>query len=159
MNKKSFIIPVVVVAILMLLTITSSYSAYRSAFQANGTIGLATWNVVLNQEGIDDDLTIIPVTADDTYTLNITSTSKVDIKYTIVISNLPEGVKVALGEGEPKQQNNEHVIMFEDAGTILYNDTEKTKSHTLTFSAVANTTPVDSQEVNIDVIAKQIVNN
>ena len=159
MNKKTLIRPAIVVAIIVLLTITSSYSIYYGVTQASGELSLATWNVTLNQEGVNDELTIIPVTDDDTYELNITSTSKVDVIYSIVISNLPAGVKVALDEGTPESQDNNNTITFPGAGTILYSDTNKTKSHTLTFSAIANTTPVNSQTVNIDVITKQIVNN
>ena len=159
MNKETMIRSTIVIAIITLLAITSTYSIYREAAQTNGALSLATWNVTLNQEGVNDELTIVPVNSNGTYELNITSTSNVDIKYTVVISNLPAGVQVALDNDPPESQDNDNKITFTDAGTILYNDTNKTKSHILTFSAVANTTPVNSQTVSIDVIAKQILNS
>ena len=159
MNKDIVIRPAIVVAILVLLAITSTFSMLRTSLGANGALSLATWSVTLNQEGVNDELTIVPVTSNDIYELNVTSTSKVDIKYTIVISNLPAGVQVALDNGTPESQDNDNKITFTDAGTILYNDVNKTKSHMLTFSAVANTTPVNSQTVSIDVIASQMLNS
>lgn len=159
MNKKTIILFVIGVTVMTLLAITSTYSLYRKLVNTNGRLALATWNVTLNQEGIDNTVTITPVTDDDTYTLNITSTSKVDVEYSIVVSNLPEGVKVALGEEEPKEQDSNHKIVFPNAGNILYNDENKTRTHTLTFSAVANTAAVDSQSVSIDVIVSQMIDN
>ena len=157
MKKETVIRPAIVTAIMALLAIASTYSIYRGVTSANGTLALATWNVTLNQTGVNNIVTIVPVTVSDTYTLNITSNSQVDIEYTIVVSNLPAGVEVALDEDTPQSQDNENKIVFSDAGTILYTDQEKTKTHTLTFSAVANTTPVNSQSVSIDVIANQIL--
>ena len=159
MNKETMLRPAIIIAIIALLAITSTYSIYRGVVLTNGTLSLATWSVTLNQEGVNDELTIVPVNSNDTYELNITSTSNVDIKYTIVISNLPTGVQVTLDNGTPVSQDNNNKITFSDAGTILYNDVNKTKTHILTFSAVANTTPVNSQTVSIDVIAKQILNS
>ena len=159
MNKETLVRPTIIVAIIVLLTITSSYSIYRGVTYSSGAISLATWSVTLNQEGVNDELTIVPVNSNDTYELNITSTSNVDINYTIKISNLPAGVQVTLDNGAPVSQDNNNIITFTDAGRILYNDVNKTKSHILTFSAVANTTPVNSQTVSIDVIAKQILNS
>ena len=159
MNKETVIRPAIVIAIITLLAIASTYSIYREVVHTDGALSLATWSVTLNQEGVDDELTIVPVTSNDIYELNVTGTSNVDIKYTIVISNLPTGVQVTLDNGTPESQDNNHKITFTDAGTILYNDINKTKSHNLTFSAVANTTPVNSQTVSIDVIAQQILNS
>ena len=157
MKKETVIRPAIITIIMALLVIASTYSIYRGVIGGNGAVSLAAWNVSLNQTGISNTLTIIPGTGSDTYDLNITSTSKVDIKYTIVVSNLPTGVKVALGSGNPQQQDNEHKVTFADAGTILYSASQKTNTHTLTFSAVANTTPVNTQSVSIDVIAEQIL--
>ena len=157
MNKEHMTRPAIVIAIMALLTITSTYSIYYGIAHTNGALSLATWNVTLNQVGVNNTLTVIPVTNSDTYDLNITSTSQVDIIYTIVVSNLPTGVQVALDSDPAESQDNQHTVTFTDAGTILYSDQNKTKTHTLTFSAVANTTPVNAQSVSIDVIARQFL--
>ena len=41
------------------------------------------------------------------------------------------------------------------AGTINYNDSTKTKNHTITFRATNSAIPVLDQEINIDVEFKQ----
>ncbi len=157
MRKNSPIRPIIIVTILMLIVITSAYAAHKNWLQTHGTLALATWNVTLDQTGVNNTLVVVPGTSSATYTLNISSTSEVDVKYSIVISNLPTGVKVALDDGEPQPQDANHKISFTDVGVILYTDNVKTKSRTLTFTATQEATVVNSQPVTIDVIVNQIL--
>ena len=46
-------------------------------------------------------------------------------------------------------------ITINNAGTIDYNDSVKTKTHTLTFRATSGATTVSDQSINIDVQFKQ----
>ena len=157
MKKKLLWKPIVIVLIVSLLVITSSYSLLRGRSSGSGNLSLAKWNFTLTEDDDVDLLTVVPVTGDADYTFSVSSASEVDVRYTIVVSNLPDGVKVSLDGETPLPQDDNHTVSFTDIGTILYTDSVKTKTHTLTFSAVANTIPVNAQEINIDVIANQIL--
>lgn len=153
-RKKTYIIAAIV--IIFLFIISSSLAIYKKRQGNDGEILLATWDVSLNQTGVNDSLTVVPETYNPTYTLNITSQSQIDIRYTVVISNLPAGVEVSIDNGTFRSPVN-NTISFADVGTILYSDNEKTKTHTLTFKANSNATVINNQTVDIDVIVKQIV--
>ena len=155
--KKIMPIPIIISILVILFIIPMSYAIYRSYSTVGGTIAAASWNVSLNQNNVNNNLTIIPGTHNDTYTLNVTNNSEVDVNYTVVISNLSPGVEVSFDNGTFQQQDVNNTITFTDVGSILYTDTNKTKTHTLTFKANTGATLVTDREVDIDVTIKQII--
>ena len=158
MKKRNIKITIITLGILILFIVPISYAIFRNSSSATGSLSLATWSVTLNQEGVNDTLVVIPSTQTDaTYTLNIESDCEVDIKYSIIISNLPSGVEVSFNGGDFEEQDENNTITFTDVGTILYTDSEKNQSKTLTFRGKSNAEIVENQEVNIDVVVRQIV--
>ena len=155
--KKIMPIPIIISILVILFIIPMSYAIYRSYSTGGVTIAAASWNVSLNQNNVNNNLTIIPGTHNDTYTLNVTNNSEVDVNYTVVISNLSPGVEVSFDNGTFQQQDVNNTITFTDVGSILYTDTNKTKAHTLTFKANTGATLVTDREVDIDVTIKQII--
>ena len=157
-ETKIIIRCLLIIAILSFVIITPTISYYKSATQSSASLSLADWNVSLNQTGENSLLTIMQNSSNASYTVNITSTSEVDVKYSIVISNLPVGVEVSIDDGETfVSQDNDHKITFTNVGTILYTDSVKTKSHTLIFKATSVATAVDDQTVDIDVLVQQML--
>ena len=156
--KKIMPIPIIISILVILFIIPMSYAIYRSYSTGGVTIAAASWNVSLNQNNVNNNLTIIPGEngATASYTINITSNSEVDVTYDVVISGLPNGVSVAFGDRAP-QLASSGTVTITNAGTILYNAQNKTNTHTLTFSAASNATCVNNQSVTVNVIAKQIL--
>ncbi len=155
MKNKKIMKIVIIVAILSLFIIPATWALYRTSINANSTLALATWNVSLVQTGVNDHLTIVPNGATATYAVNVKSLSEVNVKYDIVISNLPTGVEVKFGDEQNYRQASNGTITISNAGTILYTDETKTKTHTLTFRAVNGATIINNQEVDIDVVIQQ----
>ena len=149
MKNKRIILSIIV--ILFVFCGALSFALYRKSGQGTGTIDAATWSISRSQNG--GSLEVMPGYTTADYTLTVSSASEVDVIYTVIISNLPAEVEVALDGVYQPQQNNE--IVFDDAGTINYNDSVKTKTHTLTFRAAANAQPVTEQDVDIDVEFRQ----
>ena len=149
-------IPIIISVLVILFIIPMSYAIYRSYSTVGGNIAAASWNVSLNQNNVNNNLTIIPGEAGTTasYTINITSNSEVDVIYSIVIENLPSGVSISLDDGSFVAANNNKVV-FTDVGTILYSDANKNKSHVITIKANSNTQYVNNQEIDVNVIARQ----
>ena len=158
--KKKMLLIIILVLVLSLFVIHSSFALYRNIINPNGNIATATWNVTLNQEHEDNNLYIVAGDDNSTasYTVNITSTSEVDIIYSIVVDDISQGVKVKLDNGEYQTPSNNKVI-FVDVGTINYSDSNKNKSHTLTFKADSNAESVIDNEININVKARQVLSN
>ena len=155
MKQKAICLAIIIFTILFVF-VSSSYAVLKGKTNMSGNIQLASWNVYLNQTGVNNNLTIVPNSLTANYTLNITSIADVDIKYSVIVKSLPEGVEIAFDGGEFQTQVN-NTITFTDVGLILYTDTEKSKSHTLTFRADINAEAVLEQGVDIDVSVKQIV--
>ena len=156
-DKKSNLI-IYLIAVASFFIIPLSYALYKNSTYGNSQLASAVWSVSLNQTDVENELTIIPEIKTDSYTLNVSSLSEVDITYDIVISDLPPGVSVALNDGTPLLASN-GTVTFTNADTILYNANNKTSSKTLTFSAENNATTVSNQTVTINVIAKQLISN
>ena len=99
--KKKVIINTLLFIFLALLFVTSySYAIYNGYTQVNGNIASADWNVTLNQTGVNNYLSVMANGGTATYDLNIVSNSTVDVVYSIVLSNVPEGVSVKLDNAE-----------------------------------------------------------
>ena len=136
-NKK-----IIMIVATLLIVIPFSYALLRSVTGGNGNLVAATWNVTVNES------------IEASYTIDVTSQSQVDMIYSIVIDGLPSGVCVSIDNGEFVQETNNKVT-FSNVGTIAYSDTNKTKSHTLTFKATSSSNVVNEKEVDINVIARQ----
>ncbi len=160
MNNKIIKKYMIIFGILSLFFVPMSFALVRMKNEIQGDMAFASWNVTLNQNGINNYLSIIgnPNGTTASYNVNITGNAEVDIVYSITIKDLPTGVSVSLDGGEFIQEAN-HKVIINDVGTILYSDTNKTRTHTLTFKANENAEYDNNHEVNINVIARQMLGN
>ena len=149
---------IVQIMLIILVIVPTTHAIYRYRVGGTGTLSSAKWSIALNQTGVNNHLIVIPdpneIVAN--YTLNITTDSEVNITYSIVIDNLPSGTSVALDGGSFIPETN-HKVTINNAGTVLYSDQNKNKTHTLTFKAGTTASYVNDQEVDVDVIIKQQV--
>lgn len=147
---------IIFICLLSLIVIPSSYAVFKKVQTGTSQASLATWTVTLSEPEENNYLSILPNPSgtEASYDINITSQAEVDIIYTIVVENLPPGVSVSLDNNTFIPEENNKVI-FSDVYVIPYNANIKTKTHTLTFKAAPNTSQVNEQEVDIDVIARQ----
>ena len=134
--------------------IPSSLGLFKRIANTSNSVGAATWSVSLNQTGVNNHVEVIPSGNNGSYTLNVQSNSEVDVVYEIKVSGIPSGVEVKLDSGS-FQTPTSGVVTFTNAGTILYSDVVKQKTHTLTFKANSGAATVNNQTVTIDVNFKQ----
>lgn len=164
MKKSRLLLPVIsialiIVAVFFISPMEDTNAQYKSAATGNDEFKTATWDVSLNQDGIDNNVSLISDgTTTQSYTLNVKSLSQVDTEYSIVIDDLPDGVKVSLDDGEYQTPSNGKVT-FSNVGIIRGTDDVKEKSYVLTFKAEIGTSDVSDQEVNIDVKFRQKIND
>lgn len=141
--------------VMVFAIIATTFAIFRSHGSATGTINAATWSISRSQSASGDSLSVIPELASDVYNLTVTSNSEVDVVYTIIVSNLPTGVEVSLDNGT-YQTPTSGTVRISNAQTVInYNDTVKTKNHTLTFRATSSAQVVSEQEIDVDVEFKQ----
>lgn len=158
--KDKILMVIIQILVLSFFLVPASYALYRSVGN-NGSLAIADWNVTLEQTGVEDYISVRAgdPTSTATYTVNVKSLSEVDIVYTITITDLPSGTSVELDNSGTFVPESSGTVTFANAGTILYSDVSRTKSHTLTFKAASGATQVSHQEVNVNVTARQTLAN
>lgn len=159
--KKNLLIAIFLFGMTALFFVHPSYAIFRETANSDSELVSAEWVVTLEQAGISNNVTVVPEIAVGTYTLNVKSLSKVDVKYDIVLSNLPNGIDVSIdGVNYPPVSSGS--VTFNNAGTILSSSQNKINSHTLTFrgtnGSLYENNPLINQVVNVDVYAQQIMN-
>lgn len=157
MEKKSLILIIIFLGLVSTIAIFDTYSIYRKEAKGNGTVRTSIWKTSLNQEGVNNTLTLVSGKTSQNYTLKVESTSEVDVKYSIEINNIPSGVEVSLDGGTFKTPNNDKKVTFTGVGTILYSSTIKEKTHTLTFKSNLGTEEIINNKITINVITEQVM--
>ncbi len=152
---KRKISSLIIIFCLCILLISGTFALYKSSSSALMEVQLADWSVSLVNTEQSDNIEIISGVSNNEYLIKVKSLSDVTVKYSVLLSNLPDDVKACIGDVCYTEDNN--TISFTDVGVIGVNDSEKTKEHTLIFSAPIGTTEVDNQEVNIDVKFEQVL--
>ena len=154
--KKKIINSLLLITILLIISYSvNTFALFRKTGSGTGTLNTATWSVTRSQSQSGDSIDLTAGTTTDDYILTVQSSSEVDVVYSIIISNLPSGVEVDLDNSGTYLTPTSGTITINNAGTIDYNDSVKTKTHTLTFRATSGATTVSDQSINIDVQFKQ----
>ena len=155
-NKKKALICL----IFLLIVISNSYiiAKYNSSIQSSGNVNVAHWKVNVNTNGNESNaLNIISENTTADYEIEVSSTSEVALTYSIVLSNVPNGLEVKLDNANKKTPTN-NIITFDNVGAFVANGTqeERTRTHTLNFNDPLNTNNSGTKEINIDVVIDQI---
>lgn len=111
----------------MLLTsffVIRTYSKFSSSVDKTGSLSIAKWDVLANIP--TEDINLVAGNNIDTYTLTVTSKSEVATNYSIVISNLPIGVQVALDNNNYKNVSSGKV-QFNNVGSFNANASNTSK--------------------------------
>ena len=150
-NKKIELI--IVICLLFVLCIPSSFGIYKSISGNNNLVDSAVWSVGLNQAGINGNVLAMEGSTNGTYILKIISESEVDVAYSITVSGLPSGVDVSLDNynNGAFQTPISGSTTFSNAGVINYTGQSEEVTRTLTFKANTGATIVSNQPVNISV--------
>ncbi len=155
MKNKLIRILTFVIGILLVFYAIQTFALMRASTNGSGSLNTSTWSVTRNQSQSGDSIDIYRGGATDSYTLTVQSNSEVDVRYKIIINNLPSGVEVDI-DNLGYQTPTSGSLTVENANTIInYNDAKKTKTHIITFRATDESTPVTNQKIDIDVEFRQ----
>ena len=147
MSKRCETIIIVLLLAIINGSVLFTYSSYKSTKTGSASIQGASWSVT--SSGDKSSITLTAGVSEQTYTLNVQNGSEVDVKYSIVLSNLPAGVKVKLDNGSFVTESS-NTVTFSNAGELLYGGTTS-RNHTLTFSVPITSSEVSNQNVPIKV--------
>lgn len=132
--------------------INKTFSSYRSNVISSGETDIAKWELLV--DGDQDNINLVPGGASVSYTLEVTSKSEVSSEYSIIISNLPEGVQIALDDGGYRDPVS-GIITFTDCGHFNSTSSSIVNEHRITFKATSSAGNISGRELNIDVRVTQ----
>ena len=125
---------------------------YTGVAEETGTVSIAKWDVLANIP--TEDINLVAGNNIDTYTLTVTSKSEVATNYSIVISNLPIGVQVALDNNNYKNVSSGKV-QFNNVGSFNANASNTSKNHTLKIKAELYADEQTNKKIKVDVVFTQ----
>lgn len=146
------------VACFLILFSVYTVAKYLGITSAGGTKDIAKWEVLYDSSE-NESYKLNLVSGNETETQNfrikVTSTSEVSATYSLIITNVPNGIEAKVDNKSYVSSNN--TITIPDIGTINANDEIKTKYHTITFNV-----PLDSEVIgdnDIDIELKFVQND
>lgn len=126
-------------------------SKYVSKVEGDGGLKVAKWEVKLDTNLSSDTFTVVMGNGSQNYKLKVYSTSEVGVSYSIVLSNIPNGVQVSLDGATPLTPTN-NKITFSNVGQFDANGAIKSREHTLSFSAILGSNEISDTDINMDVV-------
>ncbi len=148
-----------------LIFVTLYFSAntlakYTGTVSGTGQTQIAKWDVSAVSNS-NSTMNIIAGNDTATYEITVTSTSEVGCTYSIVLSNVPTGVKVKLDNESPVTVGADKIVTFNNCGRFYANNPGVVKVHTLVLEAGIDIPPVSNNSMNIDVsfVQDPIVSN
>lgn len=154
--KKKFIVFLFIYFILFTSYFTfSTVAKYAGEISRTNQISVARFSVNATGNNANIDMIAGNGGSSLTYTVTITNTSEVATNYSIMLTNVPTGVKVKLDNGSYMSGTNNE-ISFNNAGTFAPNDSNSTRTHTLTFMAEIGTATQSNASIGLDVVFTQV---
>lgn len=135
--------------------VNDANSRYKSEMDGASSGTIAKWDVSLTPvtEGNTFNIIVGNSTSVD-YTLKVSSNSQVSCNYTIVVSNVPNDIKVSLDNGA-EQSPEGNTVTFTNAGSFVADDANTERTHTLSIRADLSTSAFND-DITINVTFNQI---
>ena len=139
---------------LIVFTLSQAFnttSKYKSEANASTNAKVAKWDVSITPVTQTNSFNMVAGNSSPVeYTVRVTSNSEVSSIYSIVVSNIPNNVKVSL-DGGTEQTPTNNTVTFQNAGTLNVGSTNTYNDHRLLFdapieAAAVTNTPSDFQK-------------
>ena len=152
-NKKIFkYFLIMYIFLISNIFITKTYSKIVSSVSRKGNLAVAKFNV--SAMFSNESLNLISGNNIESYMLNVINNSEVAINYSIVISNVPDGITVSLDDGVFIDPDSNHQIKF-ISGKLIPTKDSATKSHLLHFKSLLDLNNLFNYEMQIEVVFTQ----
>ncbi len=157
MKKKKRLIIFTIVFFLVCASyyyINYTLSKYKTNVIHSGETSIAKWEIIID-DGASNNIELLLGGDSVSYTLSITSKSEVAQTYSILFSNLPDHVAIAVDDGEYVTSSGGN-ISFIDVGEFPANSSNVNHLHTLHFKALSTAEAISNVDINLEVKSTQI---
>ena len=155
LKKKFIVFFAIYIIFISAYLVINTFSKFNSNVTKTGTLSIAKWDV--SSQMPDSTINLIAGDNTETYTLTVTSESETASNYSIIISNLPENVQVAL-DNNTFLSPTSGTVTFSNVGTFDANAVNTSHNHTLKIKALleANVQTGSNINVNVEFTQRQI---
>lgn len=142
--------------VLLITALFSSYflAKYISSFDGADDTSVAKWSV--ETAANTDELNLVSGNNVGVYILTITSASEVSASYSVILSNIPNGMEVKIDNGAYQIADGGGSIVFDNVGVLSIGNNNGTNIHNLTFNSPLGTNIPSINEVDVDVRFVQV---
>ena len=155
--KKKYIVFLSMYALFFVSCFTLiTLAKYTSLLNRNGNVSVAKWDVSIAG---DNNITLPTMVIGKSstyqdYNLTVTSLSEVGINYSVIITNVPEGVQIQVDDGNIYNEDN-NKITITNLGSFSASDINTTHTHKLSFIVPIDTDTITNQAIDIDIVFVQ----
>ncbi len=133
---------------------TNTFSKYVGRIDGNGSMNVAKWDVSVDDEISTKSISLVAGNTTQNYTFDVISNSEIAANYDIILTNVPNDVKVSIDSGTKKTPSNNRVE-FLNAGSFNANDSSNTNTHTLNFETTIDTGVQNNTNINLSIVFEQ----
>ena len=133
---------------------TNTFSKYAGQINGNKSMSVAKWSVSVNDEVSSKNISLVAGNTMQEYAFNVISNSEIAANYDIILTNIPNDVKVSLDGGTIKTPTNNRVE-FTNAGSFTANQASRTNAHVLKFETTIDTAVQNNTSVNLEIVFEQ----
>ncbi len=124
---------------------SDTISKYKSTVQDTTTASVAKWDVSIEPISASNVINMVTGGASQDYLIKVKSLSEVSSYYSIIVTNIPNDVKVSIDNGT-EYTPSDNTITFTNVGAFDINNNIKERQHKLTFNA-----PLESSAANANI--------
>ena len=136
----------------------NTFSKYVGRIDGNGSMNVAKWDVDVDNEISTKSISLVSGNTSQEYSFDVSSNSEIATNYNVILTNVPNDVKVSIDGHELKTPNN-NKVEFPNAGSFNAKDLSNTNSnihtHTLRFETTIDTEIQNNTNINLSIIFEQ----
>lgn len=148
LKKKFIIFFAIYIIFISTYLVINTFSKLNANITKTGTLSVAKWDVSSNIP--DNTINLIAGNNIENYTLTVTSKSETASNYSIIISNLPENVQVALDDNTFISPSS-GTVTFNNAGSFNANSANTSHNHTLKIKALLGADSQSGSNISVNI--------
>ena len=133
---------------------SNTFSKYIGRIEGNGKMDVAKWDVAVDNELSTKSISLVSGNKTQEYSFEVRSNSETAAKYDVILTNVPDDVKVSIDGHDLKRPTNNEV-KYINVGAFKANDTVRTKTHVLKFITTINTEIQSNTNIGLNVVFVQ----
>lgn len=133
---------------------TNTFSKYIGRIEGNGQMDIAKWDVDVDNEISEKSINLVSGNTTQEYSFDVTSKSDIATKYDVILTNVPNDVKVSI-DGKNKKIPTNNKIEFTNVGIFEANASTNKRTHVLKFETTIDTEVQNNTNIDLKVIFEQ----